>query len=169
MREKTDYVHVKKTIAGFEITLYASSFFTAHVQARKKLVGRQGAWSLNQLYELKQGRWTPVKFKDRWVIRYKPRYPTSARDDHDSGTRHHPDSKKVAETLRRIVSSILNKKKAARWRIEGVWRKKDRKDRLERYFEAAKSFDRAQEFKRRARITYEKALALDKAYTPRQP
>jgi hypothetical protein len=166
---KNEYIYIEKTVDGFKMTIHASSFFTAHVFARKNLPGRQGAWGLNQLYDLKRGRWVPTQFKDRWCIRYKPRYPGSANDDHDTGTRHHPDSKKIAEKLRRVVSAILNKKKTARWRVEGVRRRKERKEKLERYFQACRELEKHEKYKRYASIAYKRALAADKAYTPRRP
>lgn len=166
--DKKSHFDVKDVVDGWKLNVWFWGFNSIHVIGTKGKPRGVRSWNLNLIFKRVDGKWVEEKFKDRWVIRYDAQWP----QQHPScwkKTYSPRGTKALVERMRKTVIAIANKKEAARWRAEGFWRARERRQALERYFEARKNLDVANARAKKTTDIYEAALALDKAFKPRGP
>lgn len=162
-----DYLFVKRRVNGWDLTVCSGSWDTAHVIAMKGVKDKR-SWNVSQMLNLRRGRWVIGTMKDKWAIRYKSRYPGDQPSNWDKQYSP-PGARRIINHVRLMAARILNTKKAARWRFEGLNRRKEAAQALANYFEKCKALDEAQKRKSRAKAIYTTALKREKAYTPKRP
>lgn len=160
--DKKAYFSIQRRINGWKLDVWMWGFDTVHIMATR--TGRRRGWNFNRIYDRIDGVWVDRKFKDRWSIRYDRPYP-GAPEDNWRKLYSPPGSARVAVVVRAMALRIARQKAAARWRAEGFYRSRKRREALERYFTARKDLDTVNARVTVTRMAYEDALANEKSYT----
>lgn len=166
--DKKAHFDIKREERGWKFNIWFWGFNAMHVMATRGKPRGLKSWNVNLWLERRDGKWVDTKFKDRWVIRYEAEYLGEPRT-YWKKTYSPPGSARMVQRLIATAVRFANKKEAARWRAEGFNRSRDRRKKLDVYFNARKSLDRANRWVKNSTREYKAALALEKAFDPRGP